>query len=629
MNLNLKNKIIILVSLPTLGLCIFIGLSIFKNYGEYQDANEAVQLVKYSNATSKLIHQLQIERGKSAIFLGGKITKEALDQQREIVIKASLVFDNNFPQNKLGNNFLKFKRDSKNALLEARKVVDSQGIPAEATRMFSLGISRLIASEIYAAHTAKALGNEKKLLSATILDIAKENAGKLRATLTNAISADKELTPQQTHAISSLLSGVLENMTSPTLLISEKSKKDLDDFKESANWKSAHATTMKVLDNAAKGSFGLQANEFFTSISIAIDQLGSIIFSEQDAISKLILEKKESVVKDLTFTIILNILFILFIIGFSLYLIRSITRPIQHLVDRLNSSSSEVKNSSDQVSLSSEQLSSNSIKQASSLQEAVASLEEITQMIARTADNANISQLSSTNSFKLAQDGRGIVLELNESINEISSSNELIKEKVFQSNIELGEISKIISEIGTKTKVINDIVFQTKLLSFNASVEAARAGEQGKGFAVVAEEVGKLAQVSGGAAKEISEVLNKSLELVDKTIEKSKREIILIMEQSNHTVQNGSVIAKRCGESLEGIVEKVQEVNRLVEEIAIASNEQSQGMGQIAIAMNELDHATNSNSTSATKTAEFGILLKKQSDELNSSIAELTKIIYG
>lgn len=97
------------------------------------------------------------------------------------------------------------------------------------------------------------------------------------------------------------------------------------------------------------------------------------------------------------------------------------------------------------------------------------------------------------------------------SITEISESNDRIMSQVADGNRKISEIVQVISEIGNKTKVINDIVFQTKLLSFNASVEAARAGEHGKGFAVVAEEVGNLAQMSGNAAKEISDMLNGSV----------------------------------------------------------------------------------------------------------------------
>ncbi len=67
--------------------------------------------------------------------------------------------------------------------------------------------------------------------------------------------------------------------------------------------------------------------------------------------------------------------------------------------------------------------------------------------------------------------------------------------------------------------MINSIVFKTQMLSFNASIEAARAGAQGKGFAVVAAEVGRLADLSGKAASEISELLQSSQDRVKNLVE--------------------------------------------------------------------------------------------------------------
>jgi methyl-accepting chemotaxis protein len=629
MTLSLKNKIVILVSLPSFSLLLLIAIFISRNYSEYLDAVKAYQYVKYSNATSRFIHEIQIERGKSSLYLGGKIAKEELSKQRDKSIQLQLIYNETILLHKDSSDLVKLKEGTLKDLEEARKIVDANGAAPEAVKLFSQVVRQLILSEIYVAHNAKASGDEKKLLSVTMLDMAKENAGKLRANITNVINADKELTPQQIQLISSLLAGLNENLSSPTLVISEQSKSALDIFRETSEWKKAQEIILHVLDNASKGAFNLNSNVFFESITTAINNLGTIIFSEQDLVSDLILKKKESLTRSLVLIIAFNSLLLIVVVSLSLYFIKSITGPIQSLVVKLNESSRDVNSSSEKVSEASEQLSQNSTKQAAALQEAVASLEEITQMVAKTADNALVSQKSSEDSFEMAQTGHSVVIELNQSISDITNSNEQIKEKVLQSNVELGEISKIISEIGNKTRVINDIVFQTKLLSFNASVEAARAGEQGKGFAVVAEEIGKLAEMSGNSAKEISDVLDKSLNLVDSTIEKTKKEIIFILDQSRETVKQGSKTAEKCGQSLVEIVGKVQEVNRLVVEIATASNEQSQGMSQISIAMNELDHATHSNSASSVETAQFGLLLKNQSDDLNNAIKDLSKVIYG
>lgn len=571
MKLSLRNKIFILVALPSIGLLILISMFILTNYGEYKDASESVHYAKYSNTISKFIHELQKERGKSALFLAGKISKEALLEQRTNSVKFSSEFNSSLPTTEIADKLKIFSTQGLKTLEEGRKMVDAHGEASEAIKLFSKTIQQLILSEILVAQTAKAFGNEKKLLSVALLDIAKENAGKLRANISGVLSNNLVLTTQQVNVISSLLAGLTENVNSPTLIISDKAKSALENFKETPEWKSSQETIWLVLNNADKGNYNQNPTAFFDKLTVAINNLGEIIFSEQEFVSNLILKKKQELSTKMLVIIFSSVVLLILVFVLGSTFIKSITGPIQGLMEKLNYSSSEVNEYSEKVSQSSSQLAQNSTEQASAIQQAVTSFEEITQMIAKTAENARTSQDVSSNSFDTATHGQSMVTELNTSIIEISDSNESIKKRILKSNEELEEISKIISEIGTKTRVINDIVFQTKLLSFNASVEAARAGEQGKGFAVVAEEIGNLAEMSGNAAKEISAVLDRSLSLVDKTIENSKKEIMSIIDESKQKVESGSRAAVKCSDSLGEIVERVQEVNKLVVEIAIAS----------------------------------------------------------
>jgi len=133
---------------------------------------------------------------------------------------------------------------------------------------------------------------------------------------------------------------------------------------------------------------------------------------------------------------------------------------------------------------------------------------------------------------------RASVDNLEEMVNSIQRSTEAI--------VKLNSRSK---EIGKIITVISELTSQTNLLALNAAIEAARAGEQGKGFAVVAGEIRKLAEGSGRAAEQITDLIRRiqgETNAAVKTMEASQRVVI---------VQNDLVIQGQ--DSLEVIAQKV------------------------------------------------------------------------
>lgn len=307
----------------------------------------------------------------------------------------------------------------------------------------------------------------------------------------------------------------------------------------------------------------------------------------------------------------------------------SIAKTLTHLAGGLFSGAENVATASEQISSASTQLSAAATEQAASLQETVAAVDEISSMIAKNAENANNSQAVAAKSRDAATNGKEVVEQMIQSMNEINVSTDEIKTQTENSNKEFAEVINVINEIGNKTKIINDIVFQTKLLSFNASVEAARAGENGKGFAVVAEEVGKLAQMSGNAAKEISDLLSGSVQKVETIVNNSKTQVEQLVSVSKTKVDSGLETALRCGGVLDEIVLNVSGLFNHVNEIAEASKEQSSGVQEISRAMAQLDQVTQQNTAASNQASSAGAQLTEQAQELHEMVRTLVKTVEG
>jgi methyl-accepting chemotaxis protein len=164
----------------------------------------------------------------------------------------------------------------------------------------------------------------------------------------------------------------------------------------------------------------------------------------------------------------------------------------------------------------------------------------------------------------------------------------------------MGAIERSSAEIATIISVIDEIAFQTNLLALNAGVEAARAGDAGRGFAVVAQEVRELAQRSANAAKEIKTIIS----------------------QSSSQVQTGVALVNKSGESLGDIVDRVQELDRIIQGIAAASSEQSSALTEISSAISSMDTITHQNASMVDKTSH-------QLADLAGEVERLTIALKG
>ncbi|TKI03345.1 methyl-accepting chemotaxis protein [Martelella alba] len=230
------------------------------------------------------------------------------------------------------------------------------------------------------------------------------------------------------------------------------------------------------------------------------------------------------------------------------------------------------------VSAGSNDLSSRVEQQAASLAQTAASMEQLTVTVTQNADNARQAAGLASHASSTAAKGGEVV------------------DTVVKTMRDITDNSRKIAQIIT---LIDGIAFQTNILALNAAVEAARAGEQGRGFAVVAGEVRGLAQRSAQAAGEIKTLIASSVS----------------------RVETGSRQVQEAGETMQAIVGEVRRVTDIMGEISSSSEEQSQGIRQVAQAVAEMDNVTQQNAALVGQSAAAGEALTALAGRLNKAVS--------
>ncbi len=256
------------------------------------------------------------------------------------------------------------------------------------------------------------------------------------------------------------------------------------------------------------------------------------------------------------------------------------------LIHNIRASGEKLNSISGDLSITCQNISSATTESAASLEETNATTEEITMTIKMNTDHTVNAKNLATSCLQMAEVGKTEVENLNHAMSEISQTSQ---------------------KIGDITTTIDDIAFQTNLLALNAAVEAARAGEHGKGFAVVADAVRSLAQKSSQSSKEINTLINESLD----------------------KIKLGTESAEKNSQKFIEIVTSIEKVVSTNNEISSASFEQSKGVENINLALNELDKSMQMNSKSIIELSDTSDTLAEQSQQMYHLVDELNDFLNG
>ena len=256
---------------------------------------------------------------------------------------------------------------------------------------------------------------------------------------------------------------------------------------------------------------------------------------------------------------------------------RQILEALNGALLKINVTSEQVAEESDRVAMGSHRLSSGTVQQAAAVEELSASIQEISKEVNSTSADAEDARKASMSAMT-----------------HLMTCNE--KMEALKAAIE--DISTSSRQIGGITKTIEDISFQTNILALNASVEAARAGEAGKGFAVVADEVQSLANKSSDSAKNIAELIENSIKLV----------------------QSGASLSVDTMEALTHVIAGGQQSTELVDRIAESAMQQAQSLAQVTEGMRQISDVVQSNAATAQESAASAEELQNHAKDLKISV---------
>ena len=252
---------------------------------------------------------------------------------------------------------------------------------------------------------------------------------------------------------------------------------------------------------------------------------------------------------------------------------------IAQTVSGVSEGMSAMHSGAKEIAVASDDLARRTEQQAASLEETAAALAEITGTAKKASDGANHA--------------RKIVMAADDNA---KHSTTIVRQAVDA----MDAIAKSAKQISQIIGIIDEIAFQTNLLALNAGVEAARAGDAGRGFAVVASEVRGLAQRSADAAKEIKGLIS----------------------TSTTQVEHGVKLVAETGKSLELIMSQVAEINDVVNSIAAGAKDQSTGLQEVNLAINQMDLVTQQNAAMVEQSTAASHSLTRESQQLHDLMSQ-------
>ena len=642
--MKISQKLVILTAIPLIAFFIVSLVFIKNNIDESNIVSDMANNTKLLMAVSDLIHELQRERGRTSIYLSGG-SREDMEGQRKST-------DSKIPSvtSALNTSTIssQIKTNTAEAISEIEKVrstANQKGPAKDVVDTYGKIISAFMSTETTIANSKTTRGFGKALTTIIILETAKENAAKLRATVSGVLTADKPFDEELFTRLITFKANIDANLDSKAIVLSSTAKTLLEDSRKSEAWAGVNKVFNVVLTKSKDGEFGISGKDFFATITKVIDDMYSVRNKEVESIVNNL-----SIIQDEIASTLLKVYFslgliLLLVLISAFFLARSITAPINHII----SYSKDVASGNLNATLVERFSHDLGVLQAS----LEAMVENLKSKILEAERNSSIAS-EQTEKALLAMKEADVARQKAESakaegmlqaahqlegvVEIVSSASEQLSAQIEQSSRGADEQSGRARETATAMEEMNATVLEVARNAQQAADVSHQARQQAQeGSKIVTDAVKSIEAVHAQsiAIKEDMDVLGKQAEGIGQIM----GVIADIADQTNLLALNAAIEAARAGEAGRGFAVVAEEVRKLAEQSETAAEQITSLIGEVQSSTREAVVFMDANQKEIISGVQavddagsnfnniLGMVsdMNKQIDAITASIVEVTK----